>query len=119
MSVYLILLVGLGAGILSGLFGIGGGIVIIPALVFGFGFSQHLAQGTTLVMMVLPIGLMAAWTYYQQGFADLKIALFLGAGFFLGGLVGAKIATGLSNNVLSKVLGVLMLVIAIKMIFSK
>ncbi len=119
MQIYLILLVGLGAGILSGLFGIGGGIVIIPALVFGFGLSQHLAQGTTLVMMVLPIGLMAAWTYYQQGFADLKIALFLAAGFFLGGLLGAKIATGLSTNVLSKVFGVLMLVIAIKMIFSK
>jgi len=117
--IFLYLLLGLVAGILSGLIGIGGGVIIIPVLVFLFGLSQHQAQGTTLALMVPPIGLLAAWTYYKQGFVDLKIAIFICMGFFLGGLLGAKLATGLSNAALEKVFGIVLLLVALKMIFAK
>ena len=118
LSICLYLLLGLGAGILSGVIGIGGGVVIVPALVFLFGLSQHQAQGTTLALLVPPIGLLAAWTYYNQGYVDLKIAAFVCLGFFLGGFIGAKIATGLAATVLQKVFGVSLLLISLKMIFS-
>lgn len=118
-NILLYILLGLIAGISSGLIGIGGGIIIIPALIFLFGFSQHQAQGTTLALLVPPIGLLAAWTYYQQGYVDLKIAGYICAGFFLGGLLGAKIAVGLSNAVLERVFGIALLLIALKMIFTK
>jgi uncharacterized membrane protein YfcA len=119
VNILLYLLLGLAAGFLSGLIGIGGGIIIIPALVFLFGLSQHQAQGTTLALMVPPIGILAAWTYYNQGYVDLKIAAFICVGFLFGGLFGARLATGLSNDVLEKVFGVALLLIALKMIFSK
>jgi len=118
-NVLLYLFLGLIAGILSGLIGIGGGIIIVPALVLLFGFSQHQAQGTTLALLVPPIGILAAWTYYKQGYVDLKIALFVALGFFFGGLIGAKLATGLSNVVLEKIFGVALFLIALKMIFFK
>ncbi len=118
-DILLYLLLGLVAGTLSGLIGIGGGVIIVPALIFLFGLSQHQAQGTTLALLVPPIGLLAAWTYYTQGYVDLKIAAFVCLGFFLGGLLGAKIATGLSNVVLQKIFGGALLLIALKMLFAK
>ncbi|HEV2493540.1 MAG TPA: TSUP family transporter [Terriglobia bacterium] len=117
MTLYLIL--GLVAGIFSGLIGIGGGVIIVPALVFLFGFSQHRAQGTTLALLVPPIGFLAAWTYYREGFVDMRVAIIICVGFFIGGLVGAKVATSLSNVVLEKVFGVALLLISLKMIFAK
>jgi len=118
-NILLCLLLGLTAGILSGLIGIGGGIIIVPALVLLFGLSQHSAQGTTLALMVPPIGLLAAWTYYKNGFVDLKIAGLVCLGFFVGGLLGAKLATGISDVILTRIFGVALLLIAIKMIFLK
>ena len=115
----LYLLLGLVAGIISGLIGIGGGTIIVPVLVFLFGLSQHQAQGTTLALLVPPIGFLAAWTYYKQGYVNLQIAAFICLGFFFGGLLGAKFATILSNVVLERVSGVALLLIALKMIFSK
>lgn len=115
-NILLCLLLGLAAGVFSGLIGLGGGIIIVPALVFIFGLSQHQAQGTTLALMVPPIGLLAAWTYYQHGYVNLKIAALICIGFFLGGLLGARIATGLPSAVLEKIFGVAMLLIALKMI---
>lgn len=119
MNIYLYLLLGLVAGIFSGLIGIGGGIILVPAMVLLFGLSQHTAQGTTLALMVPPIGLLAAWTYYKQGFIDLKIAGLVCLGFFVGGLVGAKFATGVSDQVLRKIFGAVLLVASLKMIFGK
>jgi uncharacterized protein len=113
----LFVVVGLGAGVLSGLVGIGGGTVIVPILVFCFGKTQQLAQGTTLALMVPPIGLLAAWQYYKNGFVDLRIAGLICAGFIVGGLLGAKIATSLSNIVLERIFGTLLLAIGLKMIF--
>ncbi len=119
MNIVLYLLVGLLGGVVSGMLGIGGGIVMVPALAFLFGLSQHQAQGTTLALMVPPIGLLAAWTYYKAGFVDLKIAAFVCLGFFLGGLVGAKLVVGLPDTLLRKIFGVALLIIAIKMILTK
>ena len=111
-------LLGITAGVLSGLIGIGGGIIIVPALVFFFGFTQLKAQGTTIALMVPPIGLLAAWTYYQKGYVDIKVAALVCLGFVVGGLVGANIATGLSNVVLEKVFGIILLFIALKMLLD-
>jgi hypothetical protein len=118
-QIFLYVRLGLVAGTFSGLIGIGGGTIIVPALVFLFGLSQHLAQGTTLALLVPPIGFLAAWTYYKQGYVDLRIAALICLGFFFGGLLGAKLATKLPNIVLERVFGVALLLIALKMILAK
>ena len=114
----LYIFLGLLAGIFSGLIGVGGGVMIVPSLIFWFGFSQQEAQGTTLGLLVPPIGILAAWTYYQQGYVNLKVAALICLGFVFGGLLGAKIAVGLSNEVLEKIFGIGLLLIALKMIFG-
>ncbi len=119
MNIVLLLIVGLTAGVLSGLLGIGGGILIVPCLVLIFGLSQHAAQGTTLALMVPPIGLLAAWTYYKQGNVDIKMAALICLGFFFGGLIGARFAGSIDAGLLKKLFGALMLVVAVKMIFGK
>jgi uncharacterized protein len=119
MAIALYLAFGLVAGVLSGLLGIGGGIFIIPGLVLLMGFSQKMAQGTTLAMMIPPIGLLAAWAYYKDNNVDLKVAGLMCIGFFIGGFFGAKFATALSEVALSRIFGVAMLVVSIKMILAK
>ena len=118
-NIYAYLLLGLAAGTLSGLIGIGGGILIVPALVFLFGFTQQQAQGTTLALLVPPIGIFAAWTYYQKGFVDIKIAAIIAVGFIVGSFLGARFATGISNAMLGKIFGVFLVLIGLKMIFGK
>jgi uncharacterized membrane protein YfcA len=113
------LLLGLLAGVFSGLLGLGGGILLVPVLIFLFGLSQHQAQGTTLALMVPPIGLLAAWTYYKQGYVDLKIAGLICLGFFFGGLLGANLATAVNAVLLKKLFGVALLITAVKMILAK
>ena len=119
MKILLYLLLGLITGAFSGLLGIGGAIIIIPILVLLFGLSQHTAQGTTLALMVPPIGLLAAWTYYKQGFVDLKIAGLICLGFFVGGLLGAKFATEIPDEILRKIFGFVLLAASLKMILTK
>jgi uncharacterized membrane protein YfcA len=121
IAVYVVslLLLGLLGGILSGLLGIGGGILIVPALVFLAGMTQHQAQGTTLALMVPPIGLLAAWTYWKQGYVDVKVAILICLGFFFGGLIGAKFAGAINAATLKRLFGVLLLITAFKMILSK
>ncbi len=119
MGIVLLLVVGLAAGVLSGLLGIGGGVLIVPCLVFVFGLSQHAAQGTTLALMVPPIGLLAAWTYYKEGSVDVKMAALICLGFFFGGLFGAKLAAYINGVMLKRIFGVALIVTALKMIFSK
>jgi len=110
---------GLVAGILSGMIGIGGGILIVPVLVYMFGFSQHMAQGTTLALMIPPIGILAVLEYYKVGNVDIKVAALVCLGFVFGGLLGAKIAIGIPDETLKKVFGVILLLVSIKMIFWK
>lgn len=119
LNLFLYILLGLCAGAVSGIVGIGGGIIIVPALVLVFGFTQQQAQGTTLALMIPPIGFLAAYTYFKQGFVDLKAALLICAGFFVGGLLGAKFAVNLSNAVLQKIFGSLLLIIGLYMIVKK
>lgn len=119
MSIFLYLLLGLMTGILSGLIGIGGAIIIIPSLVLGFGMSQHTAQGTTLALMVPPIGLLAAWTYYKAGFVDFKVAALICLGFFVGGFIGARFVTDIPDLLLRRIFGLVLLLAALKMIFTK
>jgi uncharacterized protein len=118
-NIVILLLIGLAAGVLSGLLGIGGGILIIPCLVFFFGLTQHMAQGTTLALMVPPIGLLAAWKYYQQGNVDLKMAGLICLGFVFGGLIGAKLAGVLDATLLKRLFGVFLIIVATKMIWTR
>ncbi len=115
------LYIGLGivAGIFGGMFGIGGGTILIPALVFLFGLTQHQAQGTTLAIMVPPIGLLAAWRYWQSGNVKLSMAGFICAGFLIGGLLGANIIHNVSDPMLKKLFGIYLLIISLRMIFVK
>ncbi|HPL18828.1 MAG TPA: sulfite exporter TauE/SafE family protein [Spirochaetota bacterium] len=119
MTIVLLILLGVVAGTLSGLIGIGGGIIIVPALLFFFGFSQHQAQGTTLALMVPPIGILAAWVYYRQGYVDFQAAIFIAVGFLAGSFLGARLAAAVSNGVLEKIFGVALLLISLKMLFAK
>lgn len=120
MTMFIICLgLGLVAGVLSGLVGIGGGVVIVPALVFLLDFTQQKAQGTTIALLVPPIGFLAALTYYRQGLVDGKVAAYICLGFIVGGLVGARIATGMPGAVLEKIFGTVLLLIALKMLVGR
>ncbi|MDD5120823.1 MAG: sulfite exporter TauE/SafE family protein [Candidatus Omnitrophica bacterium] len=119
MAQILYLILGLAAGVLGGMFGIGGGAVIVPALVFFFGLTQHQAQGTTLAVLVPPIGLLAAMRYYQSGNIKLSVAAFVCLGFFIGGLIGAHLAHYLSDPLLKRMFGIFMLFVSLQMIISK
>ena len=110
-------LIGIAAGLLGGVLGLGGAIIIIPALVMLLGYSQQMAQGTTLLMMVIPVTSLAAWQYYKAGNVDVKTALILGVAFFISGFIGAKFVNQIPQEVLKKVFAVLLIVIAVKMLF--
>ena len=118
-QILLYILLGLASGAISGLIGIGGGVVIVPALIYLFGLTQKDAQGTTLALMVPPIGILAAWTYYRAGHVNLTIAACVCAGFAVGGLFGARLACVCSPDLLRKVFGFAMLAVAIYMIFGR
>jgi len=115
----LIALIGIVAGLLGGMLGLGGAIIIIPALVMLLGYSQQMAQGTALIMMVLPVGALAAFQYYKNGFVDLKASLIMAVFFFVGGYFGAKFATQIPQALLKKVFASMLVFIAIKMWFQK
>ena len=116
-TVLIIILIGIAAGILSGLVGVGGGIIIVPALVYFVGFSQKTAQGTSLGLILLPVGILGVLQYYKQGHIDLKVVWILAVGFLIGGYLGSKIALNLSQETVRKIFAILMIVIAIKMLF--
>lgn len=113
----MLILLGLIAGLLSGLVGIGGGVVIVPALIIFFHYSQKMAQGTTLALLVLPIGILAALTYYRSGFVDIKAAGLIVAGFVVGGYFGSRWAVSLPDAVLAKAFGGFLLVLSVKFLF--
>lgn len=119
-SIFIILiLIGLVAGVFSGIIGIGGAIIIIPALVFILGMDQYTAQGTSLAVMLPPIGLLAALSYYKEGAVNLKYALIIAGAFLIGGFIGSKFALSIPEALLRKIFAVILLAIALKMFFSK
>jgi uncharacterized membrane protein YfcA len=116
-TILLLLLVGLAAGMLSGLVGVGGGIIIVPALVFLLGFSQKMAQGTSLGLLLLPVGILGAIQYYKQGYIDFKIVGIISLAFIFGSYFGSRIALVLSQETVKKIFACLMILIAVKMLF--
>ncbi|RUT78496.1 sulfite exporter TauE/SafE family protein [Ancylomarina longa] len=115
----LLLAMGLIAGIVGGTLGVGGGIVIVPALIFILGFNQHQAQGTSIAFMLPPIGILAAYNYYKSGYVDIKVALILTIAFVIGAYFGSMISVSLPDKILKKIFGAFMLFVALKMIFEK
>jgi len=114
-TILILIVIGLAAGTLSGLVGVGGGIIIVPALVFFLGFSQQAAQGTSLGLLLLPAGILAVINYYKQGFIDFKVVGIMCAAFVLGGWLGSKLALSLSQEVVKKIFAVVLFYTAFKM----
>lgn len=112
-------LIGFAAGISSGFFGIGGAVILIPVLVYVFKFSQHLAQGTALAALLLPVGILAVIKYYNSGNVNIKAALFIALGFIIGGFAGAVFAQGVSSSMLKKLFGAMLLVLSIYMLSGR
>jgi len=118
-ELFILLAIGLAAGFLSGSMGVGGGVVIVPALVFLMGFSLHQAQGTSLALMTIPVMFVATSNFYKEGFVDIKVALILAATFVVGGYLGSKFSIMMPDKIMKKAFGIFMIVVALKMIFSK
>jgi uncharacterized membrane protein YfcA len=116
-TIILLVVVGLLAGILSGLVGLGGGVIIVPALVFLLGFSQHQATGTSLGILLLPAGIFAVINYYQKGLIDVRVVLLIFIGFLAGGWLGSKISLSVNETVLKKIFAVVLVLIAGKVLF--
>lgn len=114
--IIILLLIGLAAGMLSGMVGVGGGIIVVPALVFFLGFSQHQAQGTSLGLLLLPVGILAVINYYNRGFIDIKVVIIMSIAFVIGGWIGSKLALTLPQETVKKVFAVLLFYTAFKML---
>lgn len=119
VEILILLAIGLLSGIVGGLFGIGGGIIIIPALVFIMGLSQHNAQGTSLAVLLLPIGILGVINYHKAGFVNYHYAAILVVAFVIGSYFGSKVAVNIPAHYLKKAFGILMLIVSVKMIFGK
>lgn len=116
-TILLLILAGIAAGVLSGLVGVGGGIVIVPALVLILGFSQKMAQGTSLGILLLPVGILGVMQYYKQGYVDIRVVLIISAAFLFGSYFGSKFALSLPQETIKKIFAVFMIIIAIKLLF--
>lgn len=116
-TLILLLIVGLAAGFLSGLIGIGGGIIIVPALVLFLGFSQKLAQGTSLGILLLPVGILAVIQYYKQGYLNVNYVAIIASAFVLGSFLGSKLALSMNDEKMKKVFAIVLMLIAVKMLF--
>jgi len=118
MNTLIITVIGVIGGIASGLLGIGGAVVMVPALIFIAGFNQLQAQGTTLFAMIPPIGILAAFEYYKAGHVEIKTAAIIAAGFIIGAWLGSKLALNINPLILKKIFGFLLLYISIRMIIN-
>ncbi|HEU4472516.1 MAG TPA: sulfite exporter TauE/SafE family protein [Flavisolibacter sp.] len=114
--ILLLVLIGLAAGMLSGLVGVGGGIIIVPALVFFLGFSQHEAQGTSLGLLLLPVGILAVMNYYNKGHIDVKVVGIMAIAFVAGGWLGSKMALSISELLIKRIFAVVLFYTAFKML---
>src|SRR5215510_7095993 len=115
-TILLLTIIGLAAGILSGMVGVGGGIIVVPALVFFLGFSQHQAQGTSLGLLLLPVGILAVINYYNKGYIDIKVVAIMSIAFILGGWLGSKLSLSLPQDMVKKIFAVILFYTAFKML---
>ncbi|MBA4241280.1 MAG: permease [Sphingobacteriaceae bacterium] len=118
-TLLILLAVGLAAGFLSGMVGIGGGIIIVPVLVYFLGFTQHQAQGTTLFMFLLPIGILGVMNYHKQGYVDYKTALIICTTFVFGSYFGSKLSISLDQKTVKQIFGAIIILLGAKMLFWK
>ena len=114
--VAIILVIGLCAGILSGLVGVGGGLIVVPALVFFLGFNQHQAQGTSLGLLLLPVGFLAVLNYYNKGNVDVKVVAIMSVAFIAGGWLGSKLALRLPEDTVKKIFAIFLFYSAFKLL---
>lgn len=117
-TLVILVVIGLFAGILSGFVGVGGGVVIVPALVYVLGMGQHEAQGTSLFILLLPVGILAVMNYYKEGMINWKFGAIVALTFVIGGYFGSKLAIKLSPGMVRLIFGILMAYVSIKMIHS-
>ena len=117
--ILILIVIGIITGVMAGMLGIGGAIIMIPALVFFMGISQQTAQGTSLAVMLPPIGIIAAYNYYKAGQVNIKFAIILAVFFLIGSYFGSKLALNLPQPVLKKIFGILLLLVAARMLLSK
>jgi uncharacterized protein len=118
-TLIILILIGLVAGIFSGLIGLGGAVIMIPALIFFLGMSQFSAQGTSLAVMLPPIGILAAYNYWKVGEANLKFAMIIAFAFIIGGYIGSSFALNIPVNTLRKIFAIALIIIAINMLIKK
>ena len=118
-TIITLMIIGIFAGFASGMVGIGGGVVIIPALVFFLAMSQHQAQGISIGMMLMPVGFLAAYNYHNSGNFNFKYSAIIGATFIVGAYFGSMVSLNIDTVMMKRIFGVFMLILAIKMIMSK
>ncbi len=118
-TILILVIIGLMAGVFGGMFGVGGAIIMIPALVYFLGVDQHTAQGTSVAIMLPPIGLFAAYNYYKAGQVNIWYAVIIAIAFMVGGYFGSVIALKFPENLMKKIFGILLILVALRMIFSK
>ena len=114
-----LIVIGLLAGVLSGIMGVGGGVVMIPLMILLLGFNQHQAQGTSLAVLAVPVTFLAAYNYYNAGFVNWKYAAVIAVFFVVGGIAGSKLAVTLDQKTLRRIFGGILFVISIKMLWGK
>jgi hypothetical protein len=115
-TIITIILTGLAAGILGGMVGVGGGIIIVPALVYFLAFSQHQAQGTSLALMLFPVGILGVINYWKKGFVDFRYAGLLAIGFLVGSYLGSRFSLSLPQLTVKRIFAVVMLLVSLKML---
>ena len=119
LTLFILVLIGLAAGVLGGMFGVGGGLIIVPALMLALSLGPKEAQGTSVAVMLPPIGILAAMNYYKAGYLNIKYALVIALAFIVGGWFGSKLAIMLPDAMMKKVFAGFMLITAIKMLWGK
>ena len=117
-AVLIALAIGLLTGVMSGIFGIGGGVVMVPVMVVFLGYSQKTAIGTSLGALILPVAALSVLQYYRAGHVETRVSLLLAAGIFLGSMLGAKIALGTSDQILRRLFAVLLVAMAARLAFG-
>jgi uncharacterized membrane protein YfcA len=118
-TLFILIIIGLTAGFLGGMIGLGGGIILIPAMIMFLAMDQRTAQGTSIAIMLPPIGLFAVFNYYKAGYVNVKYAVVIALLFMIGGYMGSKLALHLPVNILRKVFAMLLILVAAKMFFTK